>query len=109
MYVRTKGGFLPMDIKNRIYQLMELRGWTTYMLAEKAGMTQSTISTMFRSTSVPTIPTLEKICEAFGISLADFFSDEQDSEGEVLLIKINSLPERRKELTKAIIDEFNEK
>ena len=54
-----------MDIKNRIYQLMELRGWTTYMLAEKAGMTQSTISTMFRSTSVPTIPTLEKICEAF--------------------------------------------
>ncbi len=98
-----------MDIKNRIYQLMELRGWTTYMLAEKAGMTQSTISTMFRSTSVPTIPTLEKICEAFGISLSDFFSDKQDSEGEVLLMKINSLPERRKELTKAIIDEFNEK
>jgi len=26
-----------------------------------------------------------------------------------LLMKINSLPERRKELTKAIIDEFNEK
>lgn len=99
-----------MNIKDRIYELMESRGWTTYVLAEKSGLTQSTISTMFRSSSTPTIPTLEKICAAFGITMAELFSDEaQENKSKELLHKYNLLSDKRKELTKAIIEEFQEK
>lgn len=39
-------------------------------------MSQSSISNLMDQRSVPTIGTLEKICNGFGISLAQFFSDE---------------------------------
>lgn len=34
---------------------------------------------MVNRTNIPTIPTLQKLCDAFGITLADFFLDEPDA------------------------------
>ena len=99
-----------MNIQEKIYKLMSSRGWTTYGLADKAGMTQSTISSLFRFNAVPKIPTIEKICRAFGISLSEFFSeDKNESAEQELLHKFNNLSESRKILAKAIIDEFQDK
>ena len=99
-----------MDVKEKIYKLMESRGWTTYELAERAGLTQSTVSSMFRSNITPRIPTVEKICAAFGITLAEFFTDEEvENETMTLVHQINCLSDKRKELTKALIDEFQNK
>ena len=99
-----------MDIKEKIYKLMEARNWTTYTLAEKANLTQSTVSSIFRLNRTPSIQTLEKVCEAFEISLSDLFADEEcDDEGKVLAARINCLPEKRRNLAKAIVDEFEEK
>ena len=69
-----------MDVLERIRSLKIERGWSEYQLAEKADFTQSTISTWFRTKNLPTIPSLEKICAAFNISLAQFFFEEGDTE-----------------------------
>lgn len=67
-----------MDILKRILELREERHWSEYQLAEKSGLTQSTISSWYRKNLVPSVPSLEKICDAFGITLSQFFmkSDE---------------------------------
>ena len=45
-----------------------------YELAKRAGMTQSSISTLLNEGNVPKISTLEKICKGFGFTLAQFFT-----------------------------------
>ena len=55
-------------------------------LRERSGLTQSTISSWYRKDILPTIPSLERICIAFGISLSQFFKEETD---EVVLINPN--------------------
>ena len=62
-----------MDILQRIEDLRKARNWTEYQLAERAGMTQSTISSWYRKNIIPSIPSLEKICDAFHITLSQFF------------------------------------
>lgn len=66
-----------MDILEKITELREERHWTEYQLAEKSGLTQSTISSWYRKGLVPSIPSLEKICDAFGLTLSQFFLEDQ--------------------------------
>lgn len=68
-----------MDALKRIKQLMDERGWSEYKLAKEAGLSQSTISNMFHRTTSPTIPTLETLCKAFGITLSQFFSEGNEA------------------------------
>ena len=58
-----------------ITSLREERGWTTYKLSKLSGIPQSTISTWYRKNLMPPIDKLEIICQAFGISLAEFFNN----------------------------------
>ena len=39
-------------------------------------MAQSTIGNIFRRNTVPSVATLETICKDFGITLSQFFTDE---------------------------------
>ena len=63
------------DILAVITELRETRGWTEYQLAEHSGLPQSTISSWYRKNMIPTIPSLEKICIAFGITLSQLFAE----------------------------------
>ena len=64
------------DILATITQYRQARGWTEYQLAEKSGLPQSTISSWYRKNMIPTVPSLEKICNAFGITLSQLFATE---------------------------------
>lgn len=64
-----------MDAKQRIRELMAQRQWSEYRLAIASGLSQSTIANIFSRNTMPSIATLESICSAFGITLAQFFSD----------------------------------
>lgn len=64
------------DILTTITVYRQERGWTEYQLAERSGLPQSTISSWYRKNMVPTIPSLEKICTAFGITLSQLFAQE---------------------------------
>lgn len=68
-----------IDVLERITYYRNLKNWTEYQLAEKSGLTQSTISAWYRKNTYPTIPSLEKICNAFGITLSQFFATEMDT------------------------------
>lgn len=65
-----------MNTLERIRQLLEERGWTVYKLSKLSGVSQSTLSNMFNRNNDPSIGTLEDICNAFGITLSQFFADE---------------------------------
>ncbi|MFQ9871927.1 MAG: helix-turn-helix domain-containing protein [Oscillospiraceae bacterium] len=67
------------DILNRITKLRQERKWSEYELAKNSGLTQSTISTWYRKDQVPTIPTLKKVCDAFGITLSQFFAEGEET------------------------------
>lgn len=77
-----------MDILERINNLRNERGWSIYKLAEESGITQSTLANMFSRKTMPSISTLKQICEAFGISLSQFFDYESKdfSDEESLII-----------------------
>ena len=49
-----------------------------YELAKRAGMTQSSVSTLLNKGNVPRITTLEKVCKGFGITLAQFFAEDEE-------------------------------
>ena len=72
-----------MDTKNRIKQLMNQRQWTLYELARRSGLAQTTLANMWRRNNEPSIPSLRLICNAFGITLTQFFSEEDGSPVEL--------------------------
>ncbi|WP_122644232.1 helix-turn-helix domain-containing protein [Luxibacter massiliensis] len=72
------------------------KGWSEYQLAEKSGLTQSTISSWYRKNMLPSLSSLEKICTAFDITLSQFFATSSDnfsltSLQKDLLLEINHL------------------
>lgn len=67
------------DILAEITRLRLNRNWSEYQLAQHSGISQSTISTWYRKNQVPTIQTLEKVCFGFGITLSQFFANDDDA------------------------------
>lgn len=63
------------DILSAITAYREERGWTEYQLAERSGLPQSTISSWYRKNMIPTVPSLEKVCAAFGVTLSQLFAE----------------------------------
>ena len=66
-----------MDIHARLKKLLNERGWTEYKLAKTCGLSESTIAYIFRRNTMPSIPTLEAICNGFNITLSQFFADAE--------------------------------
>lgn len=90
-----------MDILDKIRKLRLERNWTEYQLAEKSGLPQSTISSWYRKNMQPTIPSLEKICAAFNITISQFFTDasavELTEHQRKILREINRLSKNQQE------------
>lgn len=76
--INNKGGVNVINVLERITYYRTQKGWSEYQLAERSGLTQSTISSWYRKNLVPSIPSLNKICCAFGITLSQFFSEEEE-------------------------------
>ena len=65
-----------MDTHARLHQLLKERGWTEYKLSKECGLAQSTIGNIFRRNTIPSVATLETICSGFGITLSQFFAED---------------------------------
>ena len=100
-----------MDIIERIKELRDERGWSTNQLALEAELTQSTVSTMLTNTnSLPSLYTLTHLCEAFGMTLAQFFLEDEQSElvsaqEKLLIEQYRKLPERKKKAVLALLED----
>lgn len=92
-----------MNIQERIKILMNERGWSDYKLAKQADLSMSTIGNIFKRNNAPSFYTLEAICKAFGITLAQFFTEGGTTvilteEQKTLLIKWSTLTEKQQEI-----------
>lgn len=66
-----------MNVHLKLCQLLKARNWTEYRLAKKCGLSESTLANVFRRNTTPSIPTLEAICKGFGITLSQFFAEDE--------------------------------
>lgn len=68
-----------MTVLEKIDQLRLERGWSVNNLAMEAMLTQSTVNNLYVRKAEPKLSTLRAICGAFGITLAEFFAEEETS------------------------------
>ena len=64
-----------MDVHAKLRKLMQDRKWTEYRLSKNSGLSESTLANIFKRNTMPSIPTLECICNCFGITLSQFFAE----------------------------------
>lgn len=64
-----------MDVHAKLRKLLDERGWTEYRLSKASGLSDATLANIFRRNTMPSIPTLEAICNGFGITLSQFFAE----------------------------------
>ncbi len=66
-----------MDTHERLRQLLAERGWSVYRLAVNCGLSESTLANIFKRNTVPSVATLDAICNGFGITLSQFFAENE--------------------------------
>lgn len=62
-------------VLTRIQQFLDEREWTIYRLAKEADLAYSSLNNIFVRNTVPSVVTLEKICQGLNVSLAQFFDE----------------------------------
>lgn len=102
-----------MDVKERLQQLMDERGWTIYKVAKEASIPWSTVRNMFKRNTEPSIATLECICKGMGMTLPQFFDVDNrmglTNEQRQLIQQWNRLNDRNKQLISELVDALNSK
>ena len=103
-----------MNVQERLLELMSQRNWTAYKLAKQADLSETTISNMFKRDQMPTLYTLGRICDAFGITLSQFFAEGDDpvtlsDEQKELLTRWNRLSPNDKQLYLDLLRSLDEK
>ena len=100
-----------MTVSERLTQIMTNNSLSQYRLAKESGVSQSMISAILRGDRKPTVETMDMICKALNISLAQFFTEPglspslPDDEWEVVevgmtdgsILDISDLPEEARE------------
>ena len=98
-----------MDIIKKIDDLRFQRGWSMYELAQEAGLTQSTLTSITKRKNPPKIDTLQAICDAFGITLAQFFMEDEQleilsKEEKELITLFRKLPNNKRQALIELLD-----
>ncbi len=81
----------------KIESIRMKKGISKYRLASDANIPYTTLTNMFKKDTMPTLPTLQKICEGLDITMAQFFMDEDNkvdltSQQKQLLLLWEELP-----------------
>ncbi|MBR1677075.1 MAG: helix-turn-helix transcriptional regulator [Clostridia bacterium] len=79
-----------MKVLDKIEKLRKEKGWSINYLAMESGLTQSTLNNLYARNTEPKISTLRAICSAFGITLSDFFKEEDDEDELIRKVKMLS-------------------
>lgn len=90
-----------IDVLNKITLYRKERGWTEYELAKRSDLPQSTISSWYRKNMQPSLASLDKIAQAFGLTLSQMLSEEDNliasPEEKAMLHEWNRLEPAQKE------------
>ena len=77
-----------MNVGERIIELRTAKGLTTNKLANLAGVSQSHLREIELGKRNPTVETLSFFCDALGISLSDFFNENDGKTINPLLLTV---------------------
>ena len=99
------------DVIERIKFLLEFNHWSVYKLAKQSSIPYSNLNNIFNRNTCPSIPTLQKICNGFQISLSEFFDfqtnplrlDTITEDEQNIINSYNSLSSTDKKLLKAYL------
>ena len=83
-----------MEVLEKIEKLRKEKGWSINYLAMESGLTQSTLNNLYSRNTEPKISTLRAICGAFGITLSEFFKEEEDE--DELIRRVKTLSQENK-------------
>ena len=90
-----------MKVLEKIETLRKEKVWSINYLAMESGLTQSTLNNLYSRNTEPKISTLRAICGAFGITLSEFFKEEENEDELVRRVKYLS-PENKKALLQLV-------
>ena len=98
-----------MNVIEKLNKLLLERNMSVYRLAELSGINQSTLANTFSRGTVPSVKHLELLCETLGVTLAQFFTEDEKpmslSQQEIKLINnYRRLPESIKNSLANIIN-----
>jgi len=66
--------------KDSILKILEKKGWSKYKLCKEAHLAQSTLSDILSGKAKnPNTKTLQKIADALGVSINEFFDEDDNS------------------------------
>ena len=79
-----------------------------YALSQKTNISQSSLCNLMKRGSIPTFFTLDRICEGLGITLAQFFAEDNErpdltQEQKKLLETWNGLSDKEKKAVETYI------
>lgn len=108
-----KGGVAIMfDVAGRIDDLCHSRGWSYYELSKRTGILTNTLYQWKKRKYYPTIINIEKVCDAFDITLRQFFlgniKEDLNDDQTRLLEGYDILTDKEKLLIQVIIDCLND-
>ena len=83
-----------MEVLEKIEKLRKEKGWSINYLAMEGGLTQSTLNNLYTRKTEPKISTLRAICGAFGITLSEFFKEEENE--DELIRRVKTLSQENK-------------
>lgn len=65
-----------MNVVDRLNKALKKKEWSVYRLAKESGITESTLYSIFSGKALPTIDTLQIICDSLGLTLAELFAND---------------------------------
>lgn len=99
-----------MDVIKKLTELRLERNISVYRLSELTGINQSTLANTFSRGTIPSIKHLEIMCDALGLTLSQFFAQDEEmfylSKKEIELI--NNYRKLPKELCRNLSDLIND-
>lgn len=90
-----------MEVLEKIEALRREKGWSINYLAMESGLTQSTLNNLYSRNTEPKISTLRAICGAFGITLSEFFKEEENE--DELIRRVRLLSQKNKKALLQIV------
>ena len=91
-----------MELSKRLIALREQRGFTQNRLAEWAGVSQTHLRRVERGEADITVGHLQLLCDAMGISLKDFFTEE--SRSDEISVAFSKLSLKQQKLLQAFLE-----
>lgn len=105
------------DIARKFKQLCNDRGTTSYKIAQRSGLSSSTVSCFLVGKTIPRIDTMMILCNELGVSVTDIFEEREMAEAqtrdeEMVLKTYRNLPAGKKESLHRylrMLDQYTEK